>query len=366
MRKFRRAFKGLTDPRAANSSFALVDILFMALAGVMSGAENASEMEQWSRGKCVLLGTILDLTHGTPSHDTFSRVFRLLDPVAFERAFSRFMAAFAKANAVALGGGTIAIDGKALRGAYERGRAATPLHLVNAFAVEARLVLSMKKAAGRNEAATALEVLQMLDLRGAVVTADALHCHKKFAQSVLAGEGHYVLALKRNQSKLFRLAEDRFARAGKRRSAEKLESCSHDRRERRRASVIADASLAGFIPGVAALGRVTSWRHVRDKPADKPLVRYYLMSRSMPPPKLLTTVRAHWAIENRLHWVLDTSFAEDADRARKDYAPENLALLRRLALNIARCHPAPMSMRLKLKRAGWDDNFLIGLLAHMR
>lgn len=365
MRKFRKAFKGLSDPRASNASFPLVDILFMALAAVMSGAETASEMEQWSSGKELLLGRMLELNHGTPSHDTFSRVFRLLDPIAFERAFRRFMASFAKANGL-VQGGTIAIDGKALRGAYERGRAATPLHLVNAFAVEARLVLSMRRAPGRNEAATALDVLEMLSLRNCIVTADALHCHKRFAEAVIARDGHYVLALKRNQSKLFRIVESRFSRAGERRSVERLEPSTHDRREKRRATVIKDPSLAELFPGVVALGRVTSVRQVRGEKADKPLVRYYLMSCIMSASKLLHTVRAHWGIENSLHWVLDADFGEDANRTRKENGSENFAVLRRLALNIARCHPATMSMRLKLKRAGWDDNFLLSLISHMR
>lgn len=365
MRKFRRAFKGMVDPRAANASFSLVDILFIALAAVMSGAETASEMDQWGQGKVLLLRSMLVLEHGTPSHDTFSRVFRLLDPVAFERAFRRFMAAFAKAHGL-VAGGTIAIDGKALRGAYERGRAATPLHLVNAFAVEARLVLSLRKARGRNEAAGALEMLEMLSLRNSIVTADALHCHKKFAEGVLSRGGQYVLALKRNQSKLFKMVEGRFSRAGKRKSVEKLEPSTHDRREKRRATVARDKSLAVLFPGVVALGRVTSHRQVRGHKADKPLVRYYLMSTVMSATKLLRTVRDHWGIENRVHWVLDADFGEDADRARKDNAPENIAVLRRLALNIARYHPAAMSMRLKLKRAGWDDTFLLGLISHMR
>jgi predicted transposase YbfD/YdcC len=355
----------MSDPRAANASFPLVDVLFMALAAVMSGAETASEMEQWAGGKQLLLGTLLDLEHGTPSHDTFSRIFRLLEPVAFERAFRRFMAGFAKANGV-VGGGTIAIDGKALRGAYERGQAATPLHLVNAFAVEAGLVLSMRRAGGRNEVAAAQQVLEMLSLRGSIVTADALHCHKGFAQSVLAREGHYVLALKRNQSKLFKLVEARFARAGERRSVESLEPSTHDRRERRRATVIRDKHMAAFFPGVAALGRVTSRRQLGRQKADKPVVRYYLLSCAMSATRLLRTARAHWGIENSLHWVLDATLGEDASRTRKDNAPENFALLRRLALNIARCHPATMSMRLKLKRAGWDDTFLLTLISHMR
>jgi predicted transposase YbfD/YdcC len=365
MRKFRRVFKGMADPRAANASFSLVDILFIALAAVISGAETASEMEQWGRGKVVLLRTMLVLEHGTPSHDTFSRVFRLLDPVAFERAFRQFMAAFAKANGL-VAGGTIAIDGKALRGAYERGRAATPLHLVNAFAVEARMVLSMRKARGRNEAGAALEMLELLVLRDSIVTADALHCHKKFAAGVLARGGQYVLALKKNQSKLFRIVESRFSQAGRRSSVEKLEPSTHARREKRRATTVRDKSLAALFPGVVALGRVTSHRQVRGHKADKPLVRYYLMSTVMSATKLLRTVRAHWGIENRVHWVLDADFGEDADRARKDNAPENISILRRLALNIARYHPATMSMRLKLKRAGWDDAFLLALLSHMR
>lgn len=365
MRKFRRVFKGLADPRASNVSHRLIDVLFMALAAVISGAETASEMEQYARGKQMLLASMLPLEHGTPSHDTFSRVFRLLDPIAFERAFRRFMAAFARANGLALSG-VIAVDGKALRGAYERGCAASPLHLVNAFAVDARLVLSMRKASGRNEVAGALEVLEMLSLQGCVVTADALHCHSRFAKSVLERGGDYVLALKRNQSKLFRQVESRFAHSAKRSSTERLEPASHDRREKRRATIMKDASLATVFPGVVALGRVTSWRQPHGKKADQPLVRYYLLSKLMSAARLLDTVRAHWGIENRLHWVLDAVFAEDADRSRKDNAPENLAVLRRLALNIARAHPAAMSMRLKLKRAGWDDNFLINLLSHMR
>jgi predicted transposase YbfD/YdcC len=355
----------MADPRAANASLPLVDILFMALAAVMSGAETASDMEQWACGKEPLLGTMLKLEHGTPSHDTFSRVFRLLEPVAFERAVRRFRAAFAKANGL-VHGGTIAIDGKALRGAYERGCAATPLHLVNAFAVEARLVLSMRKAAGRNEAATALDVLEMLSLRDCIVTADALHCHKRFAQAVISRGGHYVLVLKRNQSKLFRMAESRFSRTGERRSIERLEPSTHDRREKRRATVISDTSLAELFPGVVALGRITSHRRVSGQRADKTLVRYYLISCRMSATRLLHTVRAYWGIENSLHWVLDTDLREDASRTRKDNAPENFAVLRRLALNIARCHPAAMSMRLKLKRAGWDDNFLLSLISHMR
>jgi predicted transposase YbfD/YdcC len=262
----------------------------------------------------------------------------------------------------------VAIDGKALRGAYERGKSATPLHMVNVFAVEARMALASRKAPGRNEAKGALEVLGMLCLKHGIVTADALHCNRPFAAAVLKQGADYVLALKENQSKLFEAVVRRFARAGFRSSAQQLEPVTHDRREWRRATVIRDTSLAAAndFPGIVALARVTSRRRQHASPAERPFTRYYLLSKYVPAKKLLHIVRNHWGIENRLHWVLDVVFDEDANRARKDNAPENFAIMRRLALNIIRVHPAPTSMRQKIKRAGWDDTFLLSLLSHMQ
>jgi predicted transposase YbfD/YdcC len=294
-------------------------------------------------------------------------VFRLLDPQAFERGFRRFMVAFAKFNRLDLTG-VIAIDGKALRGAYKRGRSATPLHMVNVFAVEARMALASRKAPGRNEAAGALEVLGMLCLKHCIITADALHCHRTFAAAVLDRGGDYVLALKQNQSKLFAAVARCFARAGTRSSAEQLEPSTHDRREWRRSTVIRNATLAAAhnFPGIVALARITSRRRPHGARAEKPFIRYYLLSKSIPAKKLLQIVRSHWAIENQLHWMLDVVFGEDGNRSRMDNAPENLAILRRLAINVMRSHPDPMSMRQKIKRAGWDDSFLLGVLSHMR
>jgi len=367
MGKFKKVFRGLRDPRAANASHELLEILFIALAATLCGAACASDMAQFGCAKEDLLRNFLRLEHGTPSHDTFSRVFRLLEPQAFERAFRRFMAAFAKSNRLDLTG-VVAIDGKALRGAYERGRSATPMHMVNVFAVEARMALASRQAPGRNEAAGALAVLGMLCLKHCIVTADALHCHRTFAATVLERGANYVLALKKNQSKLFAAVARRFARAGPRSSAERLEPSTHDRREWRRATVIRDTSLAAAnaFPGLVALARVTSRRRLHGGRAERPFVRYYLLSKYVPAKKLLRIVRGHWAIENQLHWVLDVVFNEDGNRARKDHAPENLAILRRLALNVIRSHPAPTSMRQKIKRAGWNDSFLLDVLSHMR
>jgi predicted transposase YbfD/YdcC len=185
---------------------------------------------------------------------------------------------------------------------------------------------------------------------------------------VLAQKADYALALKKNQGKLFDAVARRFARGGKRSVANRIEPPTHDRYETRRATVIRDTSvgLANRFPGVAAVARITSRRRARGRRAERPVMRYFLLSKYIPAKRLLHTVRSHWGIENRLHWVLDVVLAEDANRSRKDNAPENLAILRRLALNIVRNHPAQTSMRQKIKRAGWDNAFLLDVLAHMR
>ena len=366
MRKFSRIF-GKLDTRAANARHELWEVLFIALAATLAGAKSCCDMALFGLSKERLLRQFLPLEHGIPSHDTFSRIFRLLDPEAFEAAFRRFMAAFAKANGLKLTG-VVAIDGKALRGAYERGKRTTPLQMVNVFAVEARMVLASRQAPGRNEAKGALEIIQMLSLDGCIVTADALHCNRPFATAVLTRGGDYALALKQNQGKLFEGVVRRFARPAKRSTAQRREPSTHDRSETRRATVIRDSSVgaANRFPGVVALARITSRRRPHGGRSEKPVVRYFLLSTYLPAKRLLQTVRSHWSIENRLHWQLDVVMQEDASRARKDNSPENLAILRRLVLNVARCHPARLPMSQKIKRAGWDEPFLVELLSHMR
>lgn len=367
MKAFKKVFRGLPDPRADNARYDLCEVLFIALAATLCGADSCAEMAEFGQSKEGFLRVLLRLEHGIPSHDTFSRVFRLLDPEAFEKAFRRFITGFAKANKLALTG-VVAVDGKALRGAFERGRRSTPLHMVNVWAVEARICLTQRKAPGRNESAGALEALALLDLEGCIVTADALHCHRGFAAIVRERGGDYILALKNNQSKLFAAAGRRFARSGERSTAEGIEPSTHDRREVRRATVLRDARFAAHdeFPGVKALGRITSRRRSHDKPAEPQLVRYFLLSKYVSAKRLLAIVRSHWGIENKLHWVLDVVMNEDRNRARRDHAPENLATLRRLALNILRAHPDDKSMRRKIKRAGWDDAFLTSIISHMR
>jgi predicted transposase YbfD/YdcC len=368
MGKFKRAFAKLRDHRASNAQHELLEVLFIALAASLCGAQHASEMALFGRAKDGLFRQFLRLKHGIPSHDTFSRVFRELNPAAFEHHFRRFMAAFAKANRQPLTG-VVAVDGKALRRAYERGGSATPLQMVNVFAAETKMALAARRAPGRNEALGAVEVLDMLSLKDCIVTADALHCNRPFAAKVLECGADYVLALKKNQGKLYDMAARRFARNGPRRSVEQLQPATHDRREWRRATVIRDSSLAvsQAFPGIAALGRITSRRRqLAGGKAELPVVRYFLLSKYLSPRQLLRTVRSHWSIENQLHWMLDVNFGEDAYRARKDNAPENFAILLRLAINLLRNHPDPIPMRQKITRAAWDEAYLLGLLGHMR
>lgn len=358
MKEFSAYFGGIGDPRAGNARHDLLELIFVALAAVLCGAEDCTDMAEFARAKLDALRQVLDLTHGPPSHDTFSRVFRLLDPERFEAAFARFTAAFAGALE-----GVVAVDGKALRGAYARGCKATPLHLVNVWAAEKRLVIGQRLAPGRNEVVGVLEVLRLLRLDGCIVTADALHCRPDTAQAILDTGADYALAIKENRPKLLAKARALIAAIDPKDAAVVGSSLAHDRVETRRA-IVAPAENLDF-PGAAAVGQVETRRHAagQDEP---PIVRWFVLSKPIAAHRLIEVARTHWTIENQLHWVLDVDLEEDAARSRKDNAPQNLALLRRLALNILRGHPEKGSIKGKIKRAGWNDAFLISLLGHMR
>lgn len=364
MRGFISIFEDVEDPRAGNARHDLLELLFIALAAVLCGAESCADMADFGEAKEDVLREVLRLEHGVPSHDTFSRVFRLLDPAAFEEAFARFMVAFAKSNRLK---GVVAIDGKAIKGAFAKGAKATPLHLVNVWAAEQRLALAQRLAPGRNEVAGALEAVKLLSLKGCIVTVDALHCHRAMAQAVLDARGQYVLALKENQSALFAAVERRFVEAGKAETFGSETRSSHGRSEQRTATVLVDTALAKThdFPGLCAVAKVDALRRIEGKP-DEINTRYFLLSRAFAADRLLHIVRTHWTIENQLHWVLDVVFDEDGARNRKDNGPQNIALLRKIALNLLRSHPDKASIRRKIKKAGWDDMFLLSILAQMR
>ncbi len=362
MGDIRECFSDVPDPRAPNARHELSELLFIALAAVLCGAESCADMAEFGEAKEGLLRQVLRLEHGIPSHDTFSRVFRLLDPDAFETVFRRFMAGFAEALH-----GVVAIDGKALRGAFERGRRTTPLHLVNVWAAEQRLALAQRTAPNRNEVAGALEVIGLLSLADCTVTADALHCHTRMAQAIIDRGGAYVLALKQNQSALYADALALFDAPANRPAFAESQDNGHDRIERRRAVVVPVSGWAERhrFAGIRAVGRIEAIRQPTGKPAET-RTRLFLLSEPLDADALLYAVRAHWTIENQLHWVLDVVFEEDGARNRKGNGPQNLAILRKLALNLLRAEPSTGSIRRKIKRAGWQDNFLLSLLAQMR
>jgi len=218
MGKLKTYLRKLHDPRAANASYPLMEVLFVALAAVLCGAKGCTDMSDFGRRKIELLRRFVPLKNGVPSHDVFSDVFRILDPHRFEQVFHHFVTAFAKFHGLDLSD-VFAVDGKSLCGAYERGKSALPVHLINIFAAKARLAVASHKAPGRNESDAALELLQMLRLKRKIVTADAAFCSRPFAKAVLGQGGNYVLALKKNQSKLFADVERCFARKGERDTA---------------------------------------------------------------------------------------------------------------------------------------------------
>lgn len=363
-------FDDIPDPRAANARHRLGDILVLAVASVLCGGETCVDFAQFARSKRAVMVRVLG-DYAPPSHDTFSRVLRLLDPAALQTIFSRFAAAFAAdLNRVDpdLPDRVVAIDGKAMRRAYETGLAASPPLMVTAFASQARLTLAAAMpGAGENEVEAALAVVTGLDLENCIVSADALHCHKRMAAAVLERGGDYALCLKGNQSTLQRqaralLGADATSDAPTAVAATLEEG--HGRQERRTARVVPAEGLgrADGFPGVAAVAEITSRRG-----AGAPKTRLYLLSTVIAPERALAVVRAHWSIENGLHWSLDVVIGEDGLRSRRDNAPANIAILNRCALNIARAIDDPRTpIRRRFKRCAWEDDYLINALAHMR
>jgi predicted transposase YbfD/YdcC len=362
MERLRECFGDLVDPRTGNAQrHDLLEILLIALSATLCGAETCVDMALFGHAKEPFLRRFLKLPGGIPSHDTFSRIFRLLDPDAFEASFGRFVATFAHVGSSEV----VAVDGKTARRSFDRKGGRRPLHMVSAWAVEQRLVLGQRKVDGASNEIEALpELLALLALEGRIVTADAMHCQRATAQTILERGGDYCLALKGNQPALFddvRLWLDDPETAVE--HAETVDG-DHGRIETRRAVVAHDVAWLAErhdFPGLAAVAKVTATREIDG--TSTTASRYYLLSTSLGAARLAEVVRTHWQIENRLHWVLDVVMDEDGSRARKDHAPENLARIRRFALNLLRANPDKGSTRGKIKRAGWDDAFLLTILS---
>lgn len=363
MQLFIRAFESVPDPRAENTRHDLVEILVIAFLAVLCGATACSEMSEFGRTKLKFLKRFLTLRHGIPSHDTFSNVFRVLDPKALDAAFGTLTETLLKALA---GGGVIAIDGKSLKGAYDKGRSYMPRMMVTAYAADLRLTLASLEADGGSEVETALALIGLIDLKGHVVTADALHCHRRMTRAIIDKGGDYCITLKGNQDKLLSDARACLSKINKRHRVAHSQTHGHGRVETRLGLVVKapDISEHHDFPGLKAFGRIESTRVIDGKTETD--VRIFALSRELSPKALLKTVRAHWDIENGLHWQLDVTLREDAARNRKDNGPANIAVLRRRALDVARRDTSKGSLAVKLKKAGWDHDFMLNLLHHMR
>jgi len=264
--------------------------------------------------------------------------------------------------------GQVAVDGKSLRRAYDKGCAHMPPMVVTVFGCDTFMSLTQTVAQKGGEAEAAIAALELLSLKGVTVTADALHCHRRMTKAIRERGGDYVIAIKGNQSKLAAEASaalDAAAQNPKTRFHE-TEGTAHGRHERRRAFVVPFTQTPGkhALTDLVAVARVESWRTLDGKTSHK--VRCYALSRKMPPDRLLATVRHHWAIENNLHWQLDVLLGEDLARNRKNNAPANLAILRRLALNTLQADPEKIPLGHKRLKARWNDQNLLRLLTHMQ
>ena len=333
----------------------------MALCAVLCGGQGAVDMALFAKAKASYLRGFLKLEHGAPSHDTFSRLFRQLDPTQFQAAFQRFMASFSEQCQ-----GVVAIDGKVLRRSFDRASGKSPLHMVSAWGCEQRMVLAQIATDAKSNEITAVPtLLKMLSLKGAIVTTDALNCQRAIAQQIVDQGGDYALALKGNQGTLHddvrTYLDDP---ASKIITAKPDVEGDHGRIETRTATVSTDIDWLQKDhqwPGLTAIGKVVRIRQTLATTTTE--TAYYLLSAALSPERLNEVVRSHWGIENRLHWRLDVVMNEDQDRTRLGNGPHNLAVLRHMALNVMQKDKTKGSLRGKFKKAGWDETYLSKLLA---
>ena len=361
MDRFIECWEGLEDPRGGNASLHdFHEILVIALCSVLCGGQGSVDMALFAKSKETFLRGFLELENGVPSHDTFSRLFRRLDPEGFRAAFQRFMEGFSEQC-----GGVVAIDGKVLRRSFDKASGKSPLHMVSAWGCEQRLVLAQIATDAKSNEITAVpKLLEMLTLKGAIVTADALNCQRAIAQKIIDRGGDYALALKTNQPALHGDVVSLFDDpASPIIASAPAVDAGHGRIETRTAIVVSDIDWlieAHEWPGLKAVGKVERTREVGGKSTTE--TAYYLLSAPMTPERLNEVVRSHWGVENRLHWRLDVVMNEDQDRSRLGQGPHNLAVLRHMALNVMQKDREKGSLRGKIKRAGWDEAYLSKLL----
>lgn len=361
-------FSGVEDPRVTGrTKHSLVDILVIAVMGALCGAETFEDLEVFAECKQKWLKSFLELPNGIPSHDTFARVFARVDPVQFHACFVRWTRAVFEAS----GGKLVAIDGKAIRRSFDKASNQAHLHMVSAWAVDNNLVLGQFKVDDKSNEITAIpKLLDLLALKGCTITIDAMGCQTEIANKIVDKKADYLFCLKGNQSGCLKEVEEFFQDAlapsplDQKSPMQFIETTdkAHGRIEVRRYwQSSAVLWMAGQWKGLQTIGMVESQRIIGETTSTER--RYFLSSLPLDVKRFSAAVRGHWGIENSLHWCLDVSMNEDKSRIRKGHAPENFALLRKIALNLLKSEKTlKASLRAKRKAGGWDHDYLLKLL----
>ncbi len=359
-------FRSLKDPRVVGrTQHRLIDLIVLAICGVIANCDDWPDIALFAQKRASWFQRFLALPAGVPSHDTFERLFAALDV----RVFERCCMAWLRDVAQLVGAGQIAIDGKSLCGSA--GAGLQPLHLVSAWATQARLSLGQVAVDGKSNEITAIpQLLELLDLHGALVTIDAIGCQKAIAKKIVAGGGDYALVVKGNQERLLTDIQQTVARAldGELPAAKVRQSMTteqgHGRVEKRSCLLITD--LTGIRDRkqwshLSAVGMCYRERTLNGETTTE--VSYFIGSRRMGARRYAQALRGHWGIENQLHWQLDVSFREDASRVENPHGAANLALMRKMALGLLKQHPRKDSIARKRKTAALDEQFLAEVLA---
>lgn len=366
-------FQTLEDPRIERTKkHLLLDILIIAVCTLLTGGEGFQDMELFGKSKRQWLQTFLALPHGIPSHDTFGRVFARLNPTRFQECFL----SWTRAVAALTQGTLVSLDGKTVRASFDRATTASPLHMVSAWCSQnGGLVMGQLKTDSKSNEITAIpELLQLLAIKGCIVTMDAMGCQTAIAGQIRAQEGDYLLALKRNHKKAYKAIKQHFHPHIEHqlawRTAENFFDAfddSHGRTVRRRVWVITDLKpipeLAKW-PDLQSVIVVETIRAAYPGAVITSDYRLYISSLIRSATAFVTMIRQHWDIENKLHWSLDVTFNEDRCRIRKDHAAENMVALRHIALNLLRQeHSHRLSLRQKRLLCGLDEHYLLTVLS---
>lgn len=362
-------FSDLDEPRCPGKvEHRLIDILVIAVCAVIAGAESWEDIALYGHSKLDWLRQFLALPNGVPSHDTFRRVFMLIDPDTFEVCFTAWVGALVTPGEQEV----VAIDGKTLRRSFDRGRGLAAWHVVSAWASEQRLVLGQRRVDGKSNEITAIpELLKVLALENTLVTLDAMGCQKAIAQHILDRQADYLLVLKANHAQAYEAVRGYcenhcFQRNATVRATVDEFDDSHGRLVRRRVFACPEAARLDALsdwPRLCTVLAVESIRSINGRGKVEAEIRYFLSSSAGDPQRLAQAIRRHWSIENNLHWVLDVTFREDDSRVRDPTAARNFALLRKMALNlVGQDRSSKTSLRAKRKKAAWNDAYMQQLL----